>query len=117
VKRKRRLVDAAKHRRRRSDLIVFQTRLLHKVDSMLRRKIRKHGDMSAFVRQSLEEADLRSIELVRPAAPKRGSPDLIEQIRLSLAQIESKKTDPNPSKKPRCKVPTLVKRKPQKLRA
>lgn len=65
MKRKRKLVDASKLRRRPNDLIVFQTRLLHKVDSMLRRKMRKHGDMSAFVRQSLEEADLRDIELVR----------------------------------------------------
>ena len=38
--------------------------------------------------------------------PKRGAPDLMEQTRLSLAQIESKKTDPNLPKKPGRKVPT-----------
>lgn len=32
---------------------------------MLRRKMRKHGDMSAFVRQSLEGVDLHAIELIR----------------------------------------------------
>jgi hypothetical protein len=63
--RKRKLVDASKLKKRPNDLIVFQTRLLHKVDAMLRRKMRKHGDMSAFVRQSLEEVDLRSVELLR----------------------------------------------------
>ena len=35
-----------------------------------------------------------------PTSPTRGAPDLMEQIRLSLAQIESKKPDANPSKKP-----------------
>jgi hypothetical protein len=63
--RKRKLVDALKLKKRPNDLIVFQTRLLHKVDSMLRRKMRKHGDMSAFVRESLENVDLRSVELFR----------------------------------------------------
>jgi DNA end-binding protein Ku len=47
----------------------------------------------------------------------RGAPDLMEQIRLSLAQIESKKTDAYPSKKPSRKTPTLVKKKPQRVRA
>jgi hypothetical protein len=65
LKRKRKLVDASKLKRRPNDLIVFQTRLLHKVDSMLRRKMRKHGDMSAFVRQSLEDVDLQTVELSR----------------------------------------------------
>ena len=32
-----------------------------------------------------------------PTVPRRGTPDLLAQTRLSLAQIESKKTDPNPS--------------------
>ncbi len=41
----------------------------------------------------------------------------MEQIRLSLAQIESKKTDASPSKKPGRKAPTVVKKKPQKVRA
>ena len=52
-----------------------------------------------------------------PTIPKRGTPDLMEQIRLSLAQIESKKPDANPSKKPARKAPTVVKKKPQKVRA
>jgi hypothetical protein len=46
-----------------------------------------------------------------------GAPDLMEQIRLSLAQIESKKPDVNPSKKPARKTVTLVKKKPQSVRA
>jgi hypothetical protein len=41
----------------------------------------------------------------------------MEQIRLSLAQIESKKPDANPSKKPVRKTPTVVKKKPQRVRA
>ena len=52
-----------------------------------------------------------------PADSTREAPDLIEQIRLSLAQIESKKPDANPSKKPARKTPTLVKKKPHKVRA
>jgi hypothetical protein len=32
---------------------------------MLRRRIRRHGDMSLFVQRSLEEIDLRSVEIVR----------------------------------------------------
>ena len=52
-----------------------------------------------------------------PAVPKGGAPDLMEQIRLSLAQIESTKTDTNHSKKLGRKAPTFVKKKPQKVRA
>lgn len=52
-----------------------------------------------------------------PASVTRGAPDLIEQIRLSLAQIESKKPDANPSKKPVRKTPTLVTKKTQRVRA
>jgi DNA end-binding protein Ku len=54
------------------------------------------------------------------SAPKSltsGTPDLMEQIRLSLAQIESKKADVHPSKKPVGKTPTVVKKKPQSARA
>ena len=51
------------------------------------------------------------------AIPTSGAPDLMEQIRLSLAQIESKKPDANPSKKPGRKALTVVKKKPQKVRA
>ena len=51
-----------------------------------------------------------------PTIPKKGTPDLMEQIRLSLAQIESKK-NVNPSKKPGSKALTVAKKKPQKARA
>jgi len=50
-----------------------------------------------------------------PTSPSSsGAPDLMEQIRLSLAQIESKKTA---SKKPSRKTPTIMKKKPQRVRA
>jgi DNA end-binding protein Ku len=50
-----------------------------------------------------------------PTDSTREAPDLLEQIRLSLAQIESKKKpDANPSKKPARKTPTLLKKKPQR---
>jgi DNA end-binding protein Ku len=50
-----------------------------------------------------------------PKSVTSGTPDLMEQIRLSLAQIESKKPDVNPS--PAGKTPTVVKKKPQRARA
>jgi|SRR5215470_15873601 len=50
-------------------------------------------------------------------SPTRGAPDLMEQLRLSLAQIESKKTGANPSKKPVRKTPTVVKKRPRRVRA
>jgi hypothetical protein len=65
LRKKRKLVDASKLRRRPNDLVVFQTRLVHKVDEMLRRRIRRHGDMSLFVQRTLEEVDLRSIDIDR----------------------------------------------------
>jgi len=52
-----------------------------------------------------------------PTSLTRGAPDLMEQIRLSLAQIHSKKPDTSPSKKPVRKTPTVVKKKPQRVRA
>jgi non-homologous end joining protein Ku len=52
-----------------------------------------------------------------PASLRTSAPDLIEQIRLSLAQIESKKSDTKPSKKPVRKTPTVAKKKPQRVRA
>jgi DNA end-binding protein Ku len=52
-----------------------------------------------------------------PASPTSGAPDLMEQIRLSLAEIESKKLDANSSKKPLRKTPTVAKKKPQRVRA
>lgn len=65
LRKKRKLVDASKLRRRPNDLVVFQTRLLYKVDGMLRSRIRRHGDMSLFVQKSLEEMDLDSVEVLR----------------------------------------------------
>lgn len=65
LRKKRKLVDASKLRRRPNDLVVFQTRLLYKVDDALRRRIRRHGDMSLFVQRSLEEIDLRSVDVDR----------------------------------------------------
>ena len=52
-----------------------------------------------------------------PTVPMRGAPDLMEQIRLSLAEIESKKADAKPPKKPVRKTPAGAKKKPQRLRA
>jgi len=49
-----------------------------------------------------------------PASPATGAPDLMEQIRLSLAQLESKKRD---AKKPVHKMLTVAKKKPQRVRA
>ena len=51
-----------------------------------------------------------------PTSLTKGAPDLMEQLRLSLAQIEST-TDANPSKKLVRKTPTVVKKKPQRVRA
>jgi DNA end-binding protein Ku len=51
------------------------------------------------------------------SSPMTGAPDLMEQIRLSLAQIESKNPDATPSKKPVRKTPTVAKKKPQRVRA
>jgi DNA end-binding protein Ku len=49
--------------------------------------------------------------------PRTSAPDLMEQIRLSLAQIASKKSDAKPSKKPVRKTLTVAKKKPQRVRA
>jgi len=46
-----------------------------------------------------------------------GAPDLMEQIRLSLAQIESKKSEAKSSKKPVRKSATVAKKKPQRAHA
>jgi hypothetical protein len=45
-----------------------------------------------------------------------GTPDLMEQIRLSLVEIESKKRNAKSSKKPVRKTPTAAKKKPQRVR-
>jgi DNA end-binding protein Ku len=52
-----------------------------------------------------------------PTSLTSRAPDLMEQIRLSLAQIEAKKPDASSSKKPVAKTPTVVKNKPQRVRA
>jgi DNA end-binding protein Ku len=64
------------------------------------------------------EAQVKNIEMhLAPTRPTSGAPDLMEQIRLSLAQIESKKPDANPFNKPVRKTTTAVKKKSQKIRA
>ena len=52
-----------------------------------------------------------------PTSPRQiaGAPDLMEQIRLSLAQIESEKSDAK--KKPVRKTANVSKKKPQRVRA
>ena len=50
-----------------------------------------------------------------PKTRTSGAPDLMEQIRLSLAELESKK--PGPPKKQVRKTPTPVKKKLQRVRA
>ena len=70
------------------------------------------------IREVIEAQVGNRIEM-RPAltSPSGAAPDLLEQIRLSLAQIESKELDTNSSKKPSRKTPSIVKKKPQKVRA
>jgi DNA end-binding protein Ku len=52
-----------------------------------------------------------------PARTITGAPDLMEQIRLSLAQIESERSGAKSSKKPVRKTATVAKKKPQGMRA
>jgi DNA end-binding protein Ku len=54
-----------------------------------------------------------------PAATSRvrDVPDLMDQLRSSLAQIEAKKADVKPLKKPVRKTPTQAKKKPERIRA
>ena len=52
-----------------------------------------------------------------PTSPTSGTSDLMEQIRLSLAEIESKKPEAKSSKKPVRKTPIVAKNKPQRVRA
>ncbi|MGA9392892.1 MAG: Ku protein [Candidatus Sulfotelmatobacter sp.] len=49
-----------------------------------------------------------------PTSPRTGAPNLMEQIRLSLAQMESKKRE---AKRPVQRAPTVTKNKPQRVRA
>jgi DNA end-binding protein Ku len=62
------------------------------------------------------EVSNRSKMAVAPRAIT-GMPHLMEQIRLSLAEIESAKSDNKSSKKPVRKTATFAKKKPQKVRA
>ena len=50
-------------------------------------------------------------------AGKSAEPDLMEQIRLSLAQIESERSDVKSSKKPVRRTAAVAKKKPQRVRA
>jgi DNA end-binding protein Ku len=52
-----------------------------------------------------------------PKTPTNGTPDLMEQIRLSLAEIESRKANVGPPKDQVRKAPNVVKKKPQRARA
>jgi DNA end-binding protein Ku len=52
-----------------------------------------------------------------PARKIAGPPDLMEQIRLSLAQIESERSAAKSFKKPVRKTATVAKKKPQRVRA
>jgi hypothetical protein len=65
------------------------------------------------------EAQITGIEQGKrpaPAKPPAKVPDLMEQIRLSLAQIEAKKPRTKEPKK-QAQKSTPVKKKPQKVRA
>ena len=65
------------------------------------------------------DAEVSNRMEIRPAPARQitGAPDLMEQIRLSLAQIESKKPDAKTSKKPVRKTAAAAKKKPQGVRA
>ncbi len=52
-----------------------------------------------------------------PTPLEKTAPDLMEQIRLSLAQIEAKKPGASTSRKPVARTPTVLKKKPQRVRA
>ncbi len=52
-----------------------------------------------------------------PARKIEGAPDLMEQIRLSLAQIESARSGAISAKKPVRKTATVAKKKPQRVHA
>ena len=70
------------------------------------------------IREIIEAHVDNRIEIPAPTKPSSsGAPDLMEQIRLSLAQIESKKLNARSSKKPSRKAPTVLKKKPQRVRA
>jgi DNA end-binding protein Ku len=63
------------------------------------------------------EVSNRMVMSPTPARKIAGAPDLMEQIRLSLAQIESDRSDAKSSKKTVRKTTTVVKKKPQRISA
>src|SRR5438105_8550744 len=65
------------------------------------------------------DAEVSNRVQMLPASERQitAPPDLMEQIRLSLVQIESKKSDPKSSKKPVRNTATAAKKKPQRVRA
>ena len=66
------------------------------------------------------DAQMSGVERRTPAAlqqPVREIPDLMKSIRLSLAQIESKKPQTETPKKQVAKTAIPTKKKPQKVRA
>jgi DNA end-binding protein Ku len=63
-----------------------------------------------------EHVDNRTEVHSAPISQTSGAPDLVEQLRLSLAQIKSK-PDAAPSKKSPRKTPTVARKKPQRVRA
>jgi DNA end-binding protein Ku len=68
--------------------------------------------------RKLIDAKVGNLIPMHPAPEKpTGAPDLMEQIRLTLAQIESKKADATPFKNPGRKTPIPAKKKPQRVRA
>jgi DNA end-binding protein Ku len=69
--------------------------------------------------QRIIDAEVSNRIEMRPAPARQitAAPDLMEQIRLSLAQIESKKPAAKSSKKPVRKSATVAKKKPQPARA
>jgi DNA end-binding protein Ku len=70
------------------------------------------------IRKIIDAEVSNRIEM-RPASARQitAPPDLMEQIRLSLAQIESQKSDAKSSKKPVRNTATVAKKKPQRARA
>ena len=66
------------------------------------------------------EAQLSNNDLRAPAALQQSTrpiPDIMESIRLSLAQIEAKKSPAKTEKKSAQKIASVAKKKPQKVRA
>lgn len=69
--------------------------------------------------RNIIDAEIGNRIPMHPASktPTSGTPDLMEQIRLSLAEIESKKPKANPPRKQVHKTPNIVRKKPQRVRA